>query len=61
MIDATWLGIAAPHSADLKKYFSENEIGEHFPSIIQNNTVDNLLVGMPFLVSDFSPIGVVAL
>jgi trehalose/maltose transport system substrate-binding protein len=49
MIDAAWLGIAAPHSTDLKKYFSENEIGEHFPRIIQNNTVDNQLVGMPFL------------
>jgi trehalose/maltose transport system substrate-binding protein len=49
MIEATWLGIGAPHATDLKKYFSANEIGEHFPRIIRNNTVDNQLVGMPFL------------
>jgi ABC-type glycerol-3-phosphate transport system substrate-binding protein len=47
-IDVTWLGIAAPHSTDLKEYFREDEISEHFPRIIQNNTVNGRLVGMPF-------------
>jgi trehalose/maltose transport system substrate-binding protein len=48
MIDVIWPGIAAPHSADLKKYFKEDEIKQHFPRIIENNTVKGKLVGMPF-------------
>jgi trehalose/maltose transport system substrate-binding protein len=48
MIDVIWPGIAAPHAADLKKYFKEDEIKEHFPRIIENNTVRGKLVGMPF-------------
>jgi trehalose/maltose transport system substrate-binding protein len=48
MIDVTWPAIAAPYSVDLKKYFTEGEIDQHFPRIIENNTVDGRLVGMPF-------------
>jgi trehalose/maltose transport system substrate-binding protein len=48
MIDVIWPGIAAPHAIDLKKYFKEDEIKEHFPRIIENNTVKGKLVGMPF-------------
>jgi trehalose/maltose transport system substrate-binding protein len=48
MIDVIWPGIAAPHSVDLKKYFKEDEIKQHFPRIIDNNTVGGKLVGMPF-------------
>jgi trehalose/maltose transport system substrate-binding protein len=48
IIDVIWPGIAAPYSVDLKKYFKEAEINEHFPRIIQNNTVNGQLVGMPF-------------
>jgi trehalose/maltose transport system substrate-binding protein len=48
MIDVTWPGIAAPHAVDLKQYFREQEINQHFPRIIQNNTVKDQLVGMPF-------------
>lgn len=48
MIDVIWPGIAAPHAVDLKKYFKEDEINQHFPRIIENNTVDGQLVGMPF-------------
>src|SRR5215469_3906800 len=48
MIDVIWPGIAAPHAADLKKYFKEDEIKQHFPRIIENNTVKGKLVGMPF-------------
>ena len=47
-IDVIWPGIAAPHSVDLKKYFKQAEINEHFSRIIQNNTVNGQLVGMPF-------------
>jgi trehalose/maltose transport system substrate-binding protein len=49
VIDAIWQVIAAPHSVDLKEYFKEDEINEHFPSIIQNNTVNGRLVSMPLL------------
>src|ERR1700736_3760259 len=48
MIDVIWPGIAAPHAADLKKYFKEDEIKGHFPRIIENNTVGSKLVGWPF-------------
>jgi trehalose/maltose transport system substrate-binding protein len=48
MIDVIWPGIAAPHSVDLKKYFKEDEIKQHFPRIIENNTVGGKLVGWPF-------------
>ncbi len=48
MIDVIWPGIAAPHAADLKKYFKEDEIKQHFPRIIENNTVGGKLVGWPF-------------
>jgi trehalose/maltose transport system substrate-binding protein len=48
MIDVIWPGIAAPHAADLKKYFKDDEIKQHFPRIIENNTVGGKLVGMPF-------------
>src|SRR6202045_1362365 len=48
MIDVIWPGIAAPHAVDLKKYFKEDEIKQHFPRIIENNTVGGKLVGWPF-------------
>jgi trehalose/maltose transport system substrate-binding protein len=48
MIDVIWPGIAAPHAVDLKKFFKEDEIKQHFPRIIENNTVGGKLVGMPF-------------
>jgi trehalose/maltose transport system substrate-binding protein len=48
MVDVIWPGIAAPHALDLKKYFKEDELKEHFPRIIENNTVKGKLVAMPF-------------
>src|SRR5271166_5141807 len=50
MIDGVWLGIVAPHAVDLKKYFKEDRIRQHFQRIIENNTVDGKLVGMPFII-----------
>ena len=47
MIDVIWPGIAGPHSVDLKKYFKDDEIKEFFSRIIENNTVNGKLVGMP--------------
>lgn len=46
-IDVIWPGIAAPHAADLTDAFKD-QIGEFFPAIVQNNTVDNKLVGIPW-------------
>src|ERR1700726_1790628 len=47
-IDVIWQGIAAPHAVDLKKYFKEDEISQHFPRIIENNTVNGKLVSVPW-------------
>ena len=48
IIDVIWPGIAAAHAADLKQYFTEKELGEYFPRIVQNNTVNGKLVAIPF-------------
>lgn len=48
LIDATWVGTSAPHSVDLKRYFKEDEIKQHFPAIIENNTLADKIVAMPF-------------
>jgi trehalose/maltose transport system substrate-binding protein len=47
-IDVIWQSIAGPHAVDLKKYFKEDEISQHFPRIIENNTVNGKLVSVPW-------------
>jgi trehalose/maltose transport system substrate-binding protein len=47
-IDVCWPGIAAPHAVDLKKYFSAEDMSQFFPRIVENNTVDGRLIGVPF-------------
>lgn len=44
LIDVIWPGIAAPHAVDLRRYFEEDEIKPYFPRIIENNTVDGMLI-----------------
>ncbi len=46
-IDIVWVGVLAQYGLDLKGLIPEEGIGKHFPSIIENNTVDGKLVGMP--------------
>ncbi len=46
-IDVVWVGLLAKYGLDLQGLIPEEEIGRHFPSIIENNTVDGKLVGMP--------------
>ena len=46
-IDVIWPGILAEHLVDLNQYLS-NEATQHFPAIVQNNTVGGRLVGMPW-------------
>jgi trehalose/maltose transport system substrate-binding protein len=47
-IDVIWPGILAEHAVDLKEYIPSEEIEAHFPAIIENNTVDGKLVGIPW-------------
>ncbi|MBN1966987.1 MAG: ABC transporter substrate-binding protein [Anaerolineae bacterium] len=47
-IDVIWPGDLAEHLIDLTPYLTEEEIAAHFPAIIQNNTVDGALVGIPW-------------
>ncbi|ADI13754.1 ABC transporter substrate-binding protein [Truepera radiovictrix] len=47
-IDVIWPGDLAEHLVDLYEYEGAREAAEeHFPAIIENNTVDGRLVGMP--------------
>jgi trehalose/maltose transport system substrate-binding protein len=48
MIDVIWPGIVAPHALDLKPYFSEAELKEFFPRIVENNTIGGKLTSIPF-------------
>ncbi|MGH6898841.1 MAG: ABC transporter substrate-binding protein [Geminicoccaceae bacterium] len=47
-IDVIWPGILANHLIGLNDYIDQETIDQHFPAIIENNTVDGRLVGMPW-------------
>jgi trehalose/maltose transport system substrate-binding protein len=47
-MDVIWPGLLAEYFIDLRQFISEEEIQEHFPAIIKNNTVNDRLVGMPW-------------
>ncbi len=47
-IDVIWPGDMAEHFVDLYEYGADEVAGEHFPAIIENNTVDGRLVGIPW-------------
>jgi len=46
-IDVIWPGIIAPHALDLKETFGDS-LPDYFEAIVQNNTVDDALVGIPW-------------
>jgi trehalose/maltose transport system substrate-binding protein len=46
-IDVIWPGILAQHAHDLNEALSDLA-SQHFPAIVENNTVDGKLVGMPW-------------
>lgn len=46
-IDVIWPGVAAAHALDLSQTLTDLA-SIHFPALIQNNTVDGALVGMPW-------------
>ncbi len=47
-IDVIWPGDLAEHFIDLYEYGARDVAGDHFPAIIENNTVDGKLVGIPW-------------
>ena len=47
-IDVIWPGDLAEHFVDLNEYGAADVASEHFPAIIQNNTVDGKLIGIPW-------------
>ncbi len=47
-IDVIWPGDLAEHLIDLTPYMTEEEIAAHFPAIVENNTVDGKLLGIPW-------------
>ncbi len=47
-IDVIWPGDLAEHLVDLYEYGAASAAPQHFPAIIENNTVDGKLVGLPW-------------
>jgi trehalose/maltose transport system substrate-binding protein len=47
-IDVIWPGDMAEHFVDLNEYGAAAVAGDHFPAIVENNTVDGRLVGIPW-------------
>jgi trehalose/maltose transport system substrate-binding protein len=47
-IDVIWPGILASHFIDLAEHIPEEQVSQHFPAIVENNTVDGALVAMPW-------------
>ncbi len=47
-IDVIWPGDLAEHFVDLYQYGAKEVAGDHFAPIIENNTVDGKLIGMPW-------------
>lgn len=47
-IDVIWPGDLAEHFVDLYKYGANEIVKLHFPAIIENNTVDGRLIGIPW-------------
>ncbi|MEZ4836333.1 MAG: ABC transporter substrate-binding protein [Caldilineaceae bacterium] len=47
-IDVIWPGDLAEHLVDLYEYGAADVADQHFPAIVENNTVDGKLVGIPW-------------
>ncbi len=47
-IDVIWPGDLAEHLVDLYEYGADAVVGDHFPAIVENNTVDGKLLGIPW-------------
>jgi trehalose/maltose transport system substrate-binding protein len=49
-MDVIWQGDLAEHLVDLNQYGGVEATADDFPAIVQNNTVDGALVGLPWQV-----------
>lgn len=49
-IDVVWPGILAPHLVDLREYIDPSVVAQHFPTIIEADTVEGRLVALPWFV-----------
>jgi trehalose/maltose transport system substrate-binding protein len=47
-IDVVWPGILSNDVLDLKPYFSESELSDFFPRLVENNTIGGKLLAIPF-------------
>jgi trehalose/maltose transport system substrate-binding protein len=47
-IDVIWPGDLAEHLVDLNQYGAADLTGDYFPAIVENNTVNGALVGIPW-------------
>jgi trehalose/maltose transport system substrate-binding protein len=47
-IDVIWPGILASHFIDLSEHVDQEQVDQHFPAIVANNTVEDALVAMPW-------------
>ncbi len=47
-IDVIWPGILANHFIDLSEHIPQDQINQHFPAILNNNTVADRFVAMPW-------------
>jgi trehalose/maltose transport system substrate-binding protein len=47
-IDVIWPGDLAVHFVDLYEYGAAEVVDQHFPAIVENNTVDGRLIGLPW-------------
>ncbi|SES89494.1 carbohydrate ABC transporter substrate-binding protein, CUT1 family (TC 3.A.1.1.-) [Natronincola peptidivorans] len=47
-IDVIWPGDLAEHFVDLNQYGAASVVNDHFPAIVENNTVDGKLVAIPW-------------
>jgi len=48
MIDVVWPGLIGAHLLDLSSLVPAKEVAMHFPAIVQNNTFNGKLVGIPW-------------
>ncbi|MCB9454264.1 MAG: ABC transporter substrate-binding protein [Anaerolineaceae bacterium] len=46
--DVIWPGILAEHMLNMYDYISEDALADYFPAIVENNTVDGNLTGIPW-------------
>lgn len=47
-VDVIWPGILADDLLDLREYFSPADLSDFFPAIVENNTVGDRLVAIPY-------------